>query len=188
MPQSSVLHQRCADTPADPRLSPRTSRLAINYPKVPQTLLECVVGFFDRVYALHQSESVVLLLWDLAAKKYKVFVPEQQATVFESWSGRRSPEDVRYVVPTDLPVRHLIVGDIHCHGNMAAFASYTDCHDEVHRDGVHVVVGRIESEPPEFHLEMAIDGHRFSLELDQLFSGYKKRGKTVLKKWVDRSR
>jgi hypothetical protein len=167
-------------------LAPHDAACEINYPKVPQAILECVVGFFDRVYALHQSESVVLLLWDLGAKKYKVFVPDQEATVYESWSGRRSPEDVRYKVPTDLPARHLVVGDIHCHGNMAAFASWTDCHDEVHRDGVHVVVGKIENEPPEFHLEMAIDGHRFVMEMDDLFTSYKKRGKTVPKKWIDK--
>ena len=106
------------------------------------------------------------------------------------WSHRRnprSPEDVRYTVPV-LPPRHLLVGDVHCHGNMAAFASSTDRADERYRDGVHVVVGRIESEPPEFHLELAIDGHRFELETGHVFEGYEKRRRFVPRKWLEQVR
>src|SRR5690242_14389457 len=49
----------------------------VRYPKVEAALVETVVGFFDRVYELHRSESVVLLLWDLAAQRYRLWVPEQ---------------------------------------------------------------------------------------------------------------
>jgi hypothetical protein len=48
------------------------------------------------------------------------------------------------------------------------------------------VIGRIEREPPELHLEMAIDGYRFALDMDGLFEGYTKRSKTAPKKWVER--
>jgi len=159
----------------------------VRYPKVKASTLEFIVGFFDRVYQLHQSESVVLLLWDLERKRYKIHVPEQEAGVWESYGGNRSPQDVRYTVPV-LPARHLLVGDVHCHGNMAAFASATDRDDERYRDGVHAVVGRIESEPPEFHLELAIDGYRFALEPEHIFEGYGQRRRFVPRQWLDKVR
>jgi hypothetical protein len=151
-------------------------------------MLEFIVGFFHRVYELHSSESVVLLLWDLERQRYRLHVPEQEATVWQSWSGKRSPIDVRYTVPAPLPPRHLLVGDVHCHGNMAAFSSSTDRDDEIYRDGVHGIVGRIDSEPPEFHLELAIDGYRFALRFDQIFDGYEKRRHFVPQKWVEQVR
>jgi hypothetical protein len=157
----------------------------VRYPRVKASTLEFIVGFFGRVFEAHQSESVVLLLWDLDSQGYKVSVPEQTAAVWRSWDGVCSPLDVRYTVPV-LPPRHLLVGDIHCHGNMAAYASSTDRHDERYRDGIHGVVGRIEEEPPEFHLELAIDGYRFTLETEDIFEGYTRRRRFVPRKWLDR--
>ncbi len=177
-----------SDVPArrPPRaLAPHEPRCVLRYPKVRASTLEFIVGFFDRVYELHRSESVVLLLWDLERQRYRLHVPEQEATVWQSYSGKRSPIDVRYTVPAPLPPRHLLVGDVHCHGNMAAFSSSTDRADEVYRDGVHGIVGRIDSEPPEFHLELAIDGYRFALRFDQIFEGYAKRRHFVPRKWVE---
>jgi hypothetical protein len=166
-------------------LAPHEPRCVLRYPRVKASTLEFIVAFFDRVYELHRSEAVVLLLWDLDNQRYKVWVPEQEATVLRSWGGSLSPWDVRYTVPAPLPPRHLLVGDIHCHGNMAAFASSTDEADERYRDGVHVIVGHIQDEPPEFHLELAIDGYRFRLKEEQLFEGYRKRRRFVPRKWLD---
>jgi hypothetical protein len=169
-------------------LAAHESRCVIRYPKVRASTLEFLVGFFDRVYRLHQSEAVVLLLWDLEGQRYRLLVPEQEATVWQSWGGGRSPIDVAYKVPAVLPPRHLLVGDVHCHGNMAAYASGTDREDERYRDGVHAIVGRIDDEPPEFHLELAIDGHRFRLQQDQLFEGYGRRRNFVPRKWLEQVR
>src|SRR5262245_24896675 len=60
-------------------------RCELRYPKVPASTLELIVGFFGRVYELHRSEAVVLLLWDLDAQRYRVLVPDQEATVWQSW-------------------------------------------------------------------------------------------------------
>ena len=166
-------------------LAPHEPRCVVRYPLVKASTLEFVVAFFGRVYELHRSESVVLLLWDMDAQRYKLLVPEQTATVWRSWDGVRSPMDVRYKVPP-LPPRHLLVGDLHCHGNMAAFASATDRDDERYRDGLHGVVGHVEDEPPQFHLELSIDGYRFALEPEHVFEGYTRRRRFVPRTWLEK--
>jgi hypothetical protein len=177
-----------SDVPA--RRAPRAlaehePQCVLRYPRLSAPALEYIVGFFDRVYRLHHSESVVLLLWNMERQHYRLWVPEQQATVSESLSGR-SPLDVSYTVPAPLPAGHLLIGDIHCHGNIAAYASLTDKLDERYRDGVHAIVGHIDREPPDFHLELAIDGHRFPLEFEQIFAGYRRRRDFVRSDWLEK--
>jgi PRTRC genetic system protein A len=158
--------------------------VVVRYPKVKSSVLESIVGFFWRIYQMHRSEAIVLLVWDLVEQRYRLVVPEQEATVWRS--GRdRSPQDVRYQAGV-LPPGQLLVGDIHSHGNMAAFTSWTDEADERHRDGVHAVVGHIEREPPDFHVELAIDGERFKLKMDQVFEGYTSRRQFVPRAWLER--
>ncbi len=168
-------------------LASHEPRCVIRYPKVKAPTLEFIVAFFGRVFELHRSEAVVLLLWDMEKQRYRILVPEQEATVWESYTGRRSPQDVTYKVPP-LPPGHLLMGDIHSHGNMAAYSSGTDRHDERYRDGFHAVVGHVEREPPDFHLELSIDGHRFELEMRHIFEGYTKRRRFVPRQWLDKVR
>jgi hypothetical protein len=156
----------------------------VNYPKLGVSALEYIVGFFDRVFDLHRSEAIVLLFWDLVNKRYRICGPDQKAKVWESQDGIRTPLDVTYGVPGPLPRNHLLVGDIHSHGNHSAYSSYTDRSDEIYRDGIHVVVGDITMEPPDFHLEMAIDGYRFEMEFGQFFCGYARRRRVVPETWL----
>ena len=71
---------------------------------------------------------------------------------------------------------------------MDAYASGTDRADERYRDGIHAVVGRIDREPPEFHLELAVDGHRFRLAPGDVFEGYRQRRRFVPEAWLSRVR
>jgi hypothetical protein len=177
-----------SDVPArrSPRsLAPHQAECLVRYPRLGQAALEYIVGFFGRVFEEHGAESIVLLYWDLTRRRYRLRVPPQQATVWESSSGRRSAMDVAYQVPVPTPKELLLVADIHCHCDFGAYASSTDARDELYRDGVHAVVGRIDQEPPEFHLELAVDGHRFGLKFDQLFRGYKRRRLSVPRAWLD---
>ena len=176
-----------SDVPAkrQPRgLAEHESSCLVRFPPVPATVLEYIVAFFGRAFERHQSEAVVLLYWDLQRKRYRIVVPKQTATVWESSSGIRSPMDVAYEVPLGLPRHYLLVGDIHSHGDMEAYASWTDKLDEVYRDGVHAVAGRIEHEPPQWHVAVAVDGHRFTLEFEHLFQGYRERRRIVPECWM----
>jgi hypothetical protein len=93
--------------------------------------------------------------------------------------------DVAYETPLQPPRNHLLVGDIHSHADMDAYASHQDRTDELHRDGVHVVVGRVDRDPPQFHLAFAVDGQRFRLGFDSFLSGYRRRRRVVPQAWLD---
>jgi hypothetical protein len=158
----------------------------LDLPQVERHTLERIVGFFGRVFELHGSEAIVLLLWNQQKRRYRILVPEQEATVVESASGLRSALDVSYKIPLSLPPGELLVGDLHCHAGGDAYSSPTDREDEYYRDGFHGVVGRIQREPPRFHLEFIVDGVRFGMDFKGLFKGYQKRWKKVPQRWLKR--
>jgi hypothetical protein len=157
----------------------------LKFPLLGVAALEHVVGFFDEVFRRHGSEAIVLVLWDLRRKRYRLCVPPQQATVWESQSGLPTPMDVSYQVSAALPPQHLLIGDIHSHADMQAYSSGIDTHDERYRDGIHAVVGRVDREPPEFHLEMSVDGCRFALQFGHFFQGYRARRRRFPKSWLE---
>lgn len=167
-------------------LAHHAATCTVRYPRLGQAALEYIVAFFERVYELHHSEAIVLLYWDSQRERYRLRVPEQEATVWESSTGRRSPLDVTFQHPLDVPPHEWLVGDIHSHGDLGAYASQQDREDERYQDGIHAVVGRIEHEPPEFHVELSVDATPFQLQFDHFFAGYEQRRCTVPQAWLKR--
>jgi len=156
------------------------------YPKLSRRAFERVVGFFARIGAEHNAEAAVLLAWDRRRRRVRLIVPEQVATVGKSWSGTNYPIGLRYERPKDLAPDEFVFGDIHSHVNLAAYASGTDVADEEHLPGLHIVVGRIDEEPPQIHVEAVVDGTRFRLGPEETIGGYRKRCLDVPQAWIDR--
>lgn len=169
-------------------LAQHAATCRISYPKISAATLEYCVAFFDEVFDRHGSEAIVLLLWDVLGKRYRLWVPEQEPTVWESSRGIRSAMDVSYKAPIGLPSNFLQVGDIHSHADLGATPSYTDRSDEAYRDGIHIIIGHINEEPPEFHQEVVVDGYRFQLKFNQILAGYRRRRRIIPKVWMDRVR
>jgi hypothetical protein len=69
-----------------------------------------------------------------------------------------------------------------------AYASSMDKADEEYRAGLHIVVGRVHLEPPEFHCEVTVDGARFPVaDLGAIIAGYqRRREREVPQAWLDR--
>lgn len=177
-----------SDVPAGqlPRwLAPHWAGCVPRFPKLGVAAFEYIVGFFYRIYQIHRSEAIVLVYWDAPRKRYRIVVPPQIATVWESSLGFRTALDVKYGVPTAPPPGSLLVASIHSHADGAAYSSWTDQQDELHRDGIHVVCGGIDRDPPELHLELAVDGHRFSLQPEDFFRGYDGRRRNIPQDWID---
>lgn len=146
----------------------------LSYPKIPQGMLEKIVGFFSQVEKEHGSEAYVLLGWDLHEKEIKMLVPEQEVSMCAA----------EYTLPT-YPDDWILIGDIHSHERMSAYSSLTDQKDEAKRSGLHIVVGKIHKEPPEFHIEVVVDGSRFKVnDHSDIFEGYERRDMNVPEDWM----
>lgn len=165
-------------------LAQQETFLKIFYPRLPRRLLEIAVGFFAVIYNVYRAEAAMLLIWNKTKQRYQLRVPMQRSVVFESCSGRICPLSVRYELPNDLQADEYIIGDIHSHCDAEAFSSLADQNDEKHRTGLHIVVGKIRVEPPEFHIEAVTDGIRFKVSPELIFEGYRHRRKGIRTEWV----
>lgn len=174
-------------------LAEHTSKLTLEFPIIPKALIERVVGFFSLIHKKQNSEAAVVLVWNTLTSQVEIVCPPQRATVTSGWKSswdnkeyKGSPLDVFYEIP-ELPPHLIQFGDIHSHVTMSAFTSWTDENDEVHRPGIHAVVGRIDQEPPHFHIEACVDGMRFSIkDTDHIWEPYEKRDElTVPPEWID---
>ena len=155
------------------------------YPRIPQALLEQIVGFFDIVYNQHNAEAAVLLVWDRTNQQVLLEVPNQTNTVYKGWLGTTYPMDVHYETPV-LRQGLFVFGDIHSHPDTSAYSSATDKYDEFHRPGLHIVVGRVDREPPEFHIEAVADGTRFDMKSEFVIEGYDRRNTDIPSEWLDK--
>lgn len=180
--------QSCVPADKGPKgLASQDKFLRSSYPRIPKSLMEKAVGFFQLVADKQNSEAAVILVWNRTTKQMELVVPEQKGI-----NGAPSascphgyPLDVKYTVPV-LPPHLFQIGDIHCHVDGGAYASFTDEHDEEHRPGVHIVVGHIDKEPPQFYCAVVADGERFEANLDLVCDGYKQRNLGVPLEWLDK--
>jgi hypothetical protein len=177
----------CVPAPRWPReLKSHSASLQLRYPKLSRAQFELIVGFFAKVAERHSAEAAVLLLYNHKSGKIRFHVPRQEATVSKGWAGKHYPIDLKYDLPTNLDMNLSLIGDIHSHADEAAYASYKDKQDEVHQAGVHIVVGRVLSEPIELHCEFVVDGYRFTISPNAVLEGYKQYRQDVPPAWFDR--
>lgn len=167
-------------------LLPQGPALLPRYPRIPQPVFERIVGYFSRVADLHGSEAAVFLAWNRETEEVELVIPDQDATVSRGYYGGVYPVGLHYRTPTGLPSELTLFGDAHSHVKMAAYASGTDIHDEVHRPGLHLVVGHIDLEPPSFHVEAVVDGMRFRMDWRDVTEGYEARDEDVPAWWLDK--
>jgi proteasome lid subunit RPN8/RPN11 len=160
--------------------------LKSGYPRLPQAMVERVVGFFDLVAERYDSEAAVLLAWNRERKEIELLVPEQTGSVATSRYGGRYAMDLFYELPP-LPPHLMLIGDIHSHVYGPAYASGTDKADEAYRPGLHMVVGRLQNEPPEFYCAVTADGARFRVDdLALVMEGYQQRRADLPPEWLGR--
>jgi hypothetical protein len=176
----------CVPAPRGPsELEDHNAGLELKYPRIPMDLFEQAVGFFHRAWKKLGGESCVLLAYNRAEKKVEIIVPEQVATVSRGFYGE-SAIGLSYQMPKNLPPDVTIFCDIHSHCDMGAYASGTDADDETHRTGLHIVVGRLHQEPPQFHAEAVADGKRFRVNTDVLLAEYRRRNTDFPVEWMDK--
>jgi proteasome lid subunit RPN8/RPN11 len=161
--------------------------LSLHLPKVPRRQLELIVGFFSQVADSCGGEAAAFLLWHEERRRMRFWVPSQVTTVRHR-DGRQTPISLRYEMETPVDAGWTVLGDVHSHVDGAAYCSSIDREDEAYRPGLHIVVGRIGWEPPEFHCEFAVDGSRFEVADEEVLEGYVRRRSRIPQGWMRKVR
>lgn len=141
-------------------------------PPIPRVIINKLDEFFRLVHAQHGTESIVLLTFDPqyegTSQGWGVLVPDQVNT---SVHCKYDADSIVEQKPEDV----LIVGSVHSHPDMAAYASGTDHADQADFDGIHITYGwqkSINNGATQYHIEMQMAGHAYTLKPEDVFEDY----------------
>jgi hypothetical protein len=140
-------------------------------PPIPHVIVTKLDEFFRLVHAKHGTESIVLLTYDTTKEGsdgWGILVPEQTNT---SVHCSYDPDSI-----VDLKEDHImIVGSVHSHPEMPAYASGTDHADQADFDGLHITYGWQKSSnngATQYHIEMQMAGTSYTLTPADVFESF----------------
>lgn len=142
-----------------------------NMPLIPLEMIEKLDQFFRLVDTQHGTESIVLLTYDTTKEGpegWGILVPDQNNT---SVHCNYDPTSVLEYKPEDA----LIVGSVHSHPGMSAYASGTDHNDQADFDGLHITFGwqkSVNNGATQYHIEMQMAGSSYTLRPEDVFENY----------------
>jgi hypothetical protein len=147
-------------------LAPHDEHCRIACDRLPRVMTRAMLAFFRAAYELHGGEAALVLLYHPARRAFRWNCPEQTVETYVSFSGRvRAYDSVEYDMPLSVPPGWVIFGDAHSHGGLSAVPSGTDKGDEGYKDGLHLIVGRLDRPGKyDYHADFVMDGRRFTLD------------------------
>lgn len=142
-----------------------------NMPPIPWVMVEKLDQFFRLVDAQHGTESIVMLTYDLdkeGPEGWGILVPDQENTAAHC---NYDPHSIAEIKPDNV----MIVGSVHSHPKMAAYASGTDHADQADFDGIHITFGwqkSVNNGATQYHIEMQMAGTAYTLQPEDVFENY----------------
>ena len=137
-------------------------------PALPNVIIKKLDEFFRLIFAQHGTESIVLLTYDTektGSDGWGILVPEQTNTPAHC---SYDPDSVVELKGDSI----LIVGSVHSHPEMPAYASGTDHSDQADFDGVHITYGwqkSVSNGATQYHLELQMAGTSYKLNIEDVF-------------------
>lgn len=140
-------------------------------PPIPKVIVDKLDEFFRLVDAQHHTESIVILTYDTTKQGsdgWGVLVPEQENT---SVHCKYDADSIAVLKPDNV----MIVGSVHSHPGMAAYASGTDHADQADFDGIHITYGwqnNVNNGATQYHIELQVSGESYILKPEDVFETY----------------
>lgn len=145
-------------------LAPHEESCTLFTGKVPRLMVRAMLAYFRDAYRIHEGEAALVLLYHPERGTFRWVCPDQTVEVSKTWRGMVASDFIRYDMPLEVPDGYVIFGDAHSHADMPARPSGTDKDDEEFKDGLHIIVGRIDRVPQhQYHVDFVMDGQRFNL-------------------------
>ena len=142
-----------------------------NMPAIPHVLVDKLDQFFRLVDAQHGTESIVMLTYDLdkqGPEGWGILVPDQVNT---SVHCNYDPDSIAQIKPDNV----MIVGSVHSHPGMSAYASGTDHADQADFDGIHITFGwqkSVNNGATQYYAELQMAGKAYKLDIEDVFEDY----------------
>lgn len=142
-----------------------------NMPSIPHVIVDKLDQFFRLIDAQHGTESIVMLTYDTTKTGpdgWGILVPDQTNT---SVHCNYDPHSVAVLKPDHV----MIVGSVHSHPGMSAYASGTDHKDQADFDGLHITFGwqkSVNNGATQYHIELQMAGKAYTLQPEDVFEDY----------------
>jgi hypothetical protein len=142
-----------------------------NLPPIPLGMVKKLDEFFRLVYAQHGTESIVILTFDptkTGSDGWGILVPDQTNTASHC---KYDPDSIAALKEDHV----IIVGSVHSHPEMAAYASGTDHEDQADFDGLHITYGwqkSVGSGMTQYHAELQMGGSNYVVSIDDVFESF----------------
>jgi hypothetical protein len=154
-----------------PGLSAQGEGVRLRLPRLPRALLEQMYGFFQAVYEQWEGEAIVFLYYSPKSATYRLEAPPQTLFRYQTFlGGWRTQMRVEYGY-TPRPPGFLKVGDAHSHGDLPAFFSCTDDHDD-QEDGLRITLGNLDRAAPDVSVSFVVNGRRFYLKPENILEPF----------------
>lgn len=140
-------------------------------PLIPRKIIDKLDEFFRLVHSQHGTESIVILTYDTNktdSSGWGVLVPEQTNTPAHC---KYDADSIAAIKPDDV----LIVGSVHSHPEMSAYASGTDHEDQADFDGIHITYGwqnSVQNGATQYHIELQMSGKHYKLDIEDVFEPF----------------
>ena len=126
----------------------------MNDKMIPQWLIMKAHDLFKKVWDKQQTEAMVYIIHHPVEDRFNLWVPEQYV----------SGASVSYrLQPGQIKGGWQAVGTIHSHCNFGAFHSGTDQHDMDGMPGLHITIGHVDRDWPEFAIALSANGDSFDV-------------------------
>ena len=137
-------------------------------PPIPRSIIDKLDEFFRLIHSQHGTESIVILTYEpekAGSDGWGVLVPEQENT---SVHCKYDADSIALLKPDHV----IIVGSVHSHPDMPAYASGTDHDDQADFDGIHITYGwqkNVSGGATQYHIEFQIGGSAYTLKPEDVF-------------------
>lgn len=130
----------------------------LKIPKAPRSVLEGIVSYFRKNLP---NEAIIKINYDFSTKLYSLEFPKSfKATATAVW-------DADFAVNTN-PYK-ITVATVHSHNVMSAFFSGTDDEAEMDEIGLFGVVGKLNTDTPQFLFRAVKEGKSLPVSINTIF-------------------
>lgn len=153
--------------PAELPSKPKELELGIHWKgeKIPFGTWAIIVKFLLWVHKNKKNEGHISLFYNTETGEWAPWAFPQQGSYAHVTVQDDSKEYIEQ--RKQFPCPWLLMGSVHHHSNMAAFASGTDQQDELHREGFHVTLGKMNQATLDIHFRVSINGQEVKTTLEE---------------------